>query len=203
MKMKAAFPVWENRIAPVFDVARQIHVVEAESGRILQEREELLSEGMPPQRALHLAELGVGTLVCGAISGPLQAMVAAYGIRVIPFVAGNLREVIGAWLRGGLRGDHFAMPGCCGRGLRRARGMRHINTEEYFMNARNQGGRGQGGGQGRGQGGQGRGRMGGPSAGGPVGSCVCPQCGYEETHERGIPCTQKKCPKCSVAMTRK
>jgi len=205
--MKAAFPVWENRIAPVFDVARQIHVVEAESGCILRETEEALREEMPTQKALHLAEMGVSTLVCGAISGPLQAMVVAYGIRIIPFVAGNLREVIVAWLRGGLRGDHFAMPGCCGGGSRRARGMRHINREEYFMNGRNQGGRGQGGGQGRGQsrgqGGKGRGRMGGPFAGGAGGSCVCQRCGYEAPHDRGAPCTQKKCPKCGIALTRR
>jgi hypothetical protein len=35
--MKAAFASWENRIAPVFDIARQIRVVESEVGRIVGE----------------------------------------------------------------------------------------------------------------------------------------------------------------------
>src|SRR4030042_112990 len=120
--MKAAFAHWDHRIAPVFGIARWIHVAEAESGRIVAETEEVLADDMPVRKALRLAELGVGTLVCGAISRPLQAMVASYGIRVIPFVAGDLREVIEAWLSKRLKGDLYAMPGCCGRGARRFRG---------------------------------------------------------------------------------
>jgi len=193
--MKAAFAHWDHRIAPVFDITRRIHVVAAESGRIAAEAEEVLADDLPLQKVIRLAELGIGTLVCGAISRPLHAMVTAYGIRVIPFVAGDLREVIQAWLSGGLEGDDFAMPGCCGR--RRRRGMRGMNKEEYLMNGRKSGGMGQGGGQG-----QGRGRMGGPLAGGAVGTCLCPKCGHRETHERGVPCVQKQCPKCGTAMTR-
>ena len=65
-------------------------------------------------------------------------------------------------------------------------------------------GRGSGGGrgQGLGQGGQRSGRMGGPSAAGPSGYCVCPQCGQKELHERGVPCLKRTCPKCGIAMIR-
>jgi len=198
--MKAAFAYWENRIAPVFDVARQIHIVEAQSERIVSETEEIHLDDLPVQKVIRLAGLGVGTLVCGAISRSLREMVAAYGIQVVPFVAGDLREVIQAWLEGGLRGDDFAMPGCCGR--RRRRGIDGINQAEYFMNGRRRGGMGSGGGQGRGRGGQGRGRMGGPLAGGAGGTRLCPKCGHRETHERGVPCVQKRCPKCGTAMAR-
>ncbi|HDQ03055.1 MAG TPA: hypothetical protein ENN23_00530 [Deltaproteobacteria bacterium] len=67
----------------------------------------------------------------------------------------------------------------------------------------NRGGRGMGGGQGQGQGrGGGRGRMGGPLAAGAVGNCICPQCGHRQPHERGVPCTQVKCPQCGTAMMR-
>jgi len=198
--MKAAFAHWDNRIAPVFDIARRIHVAEAESGRIVAETEEVLEDGMPVRKALRLAELGVGTLVCGAISRPLHEIVAAYGVHVISFVAGDLSEVIQAWLSGGLEGDDFAMPGCCGR--RRRRGIVGINQEEYFMNGRRRGGMGSDGGQGQGRGGQGRGRMGGPLAGGAGGACLCPKCGHREPHELGAPCLQKQCPKCGTAMTR-
>jgi predicted Fe-Mo cluster-binding NifX family protein len=198
--MKAAFAHWDHRIAPVFDVARRIHVVAAESGRITAEAEEVLADDRPLQKVVRLAELGVGTLVCGAISRPLHAMVAAYGIRVVPFVAGDLSEVIQAWLRGGLDGGQFAMPGCCGRGRRR--GTYGNNREGYLMNGRGRGGMGRGGGQGAGRNGQGRGRMGGPFAGGAGGACLCPKCGHREPHESGIPCVEKSCPKCGTAMNR-
>src|SRR5659263_63678 len=91
---KTAFAHWDDRIAPVFDIARRIHVVEADEGRIVAETGEVLADYLPTQKAHRLVELGVGTLVCGAISRPFHEMVAAYGIRVIPFVAGDLSEVI-------------------------------------------------------------------------------------------------------------
>jgi len=200
--MKAAFSVWDNRIAPVFDVARRIQIVEVESGRIINKTVEELREDLPAQKALHLVDLGIGTLVCGAISRPLQTMIADYGLKVVPFVSGDLNEVIRAWQDGVLEGNRFAMPGCCRRGRRRFRGNYAMNQEELTMRKRNRGGMGTGGGQGQGQGGQGLGRMGGPFAAGPDGSCVCPQCGYQEPHQRGIPCMQKQCPKCGIPMTR-
>lgn len=36
---------------------------------------------------------------------------------------------------------------------------------------------------------------------GGVNECVCPECGYKESHKRGIPCTEIKCPKCGAQMT--
>lgn len=200
--MKTAFAYWDDRIAPVFDIARRIQVVEADSGRIVAETGEVLADDLPVQKAHRLAELGVGTLVCGAISRPFLEMVAAYGIRVIPFVAGDLSDVIEAWLSGNLESDAFIMPGCWRNGRRRW-GMRSTGKEDMTMpRGDGTGPRGPGGGQGRGQVGQGRGRVGGPPAGGPVGTCLCPKCGHREPHERGVPCAQKRCPKCDAAMTR-
>jgi predicted Fe-Mo cluster-binding NifX family protein len=162
--MKTAFAYWDNRVAPVFDTARQIHIVKVESGQIVTETQETLSEDSPVQKTLRLVELGIGTLVCGAISRPMHGLIAAYGIQVIPFVAGDLRKVIQAWASGKLESDAFAMPGCCRRGRRF--GSRHnIHQEESAMNGRGRGGMGQGGGGGRGQGGRGRGGGGGQGGG--------------------------------------
>lgn len=30
--------------------------------------------------------------------------------------------------------------------------------------------------------------------------CTCPKCGHTEIHTRGIPCSEKICPKCNVTM---
>ncbi len=66
--------------------------------------------------------MGIDALVCGAISRPQEAFLQAYGVAVVPFVTGNLREVVDAWGAGTLGSDTFAMPGC-GRGRgRRFRG---------------------------------------------------------------------------------
>lgn len=57
--------------------------------------------------------------------------------------------------------------------------------------------RGRGFGQGRGMG-----RMGGPRTVGPEGFCVCAGCGHKVPHESGVPCAERKCPRCGGAMTR-
>jgi len=73
-------------------------------------------------------------------------------------------------------------------------------TENSFSNY------GRGGGQGRNQGvgfgsGGGRGRNQGLGLG-QGGYCVCPNCGYKEPHQRGIPCYKTLCPKCNSVMKR-
>ncbi len=214
--MKAAFAIWNDRLAPVFDVARRMRVVEAEGGRIVGTADEMLPLEPPAARALRLAERGAQVLVCGAISRPLQELIESYGIKVIPFVAGEMEEIVRAWLEARLEGERFAMPGCCGagrgRGLGRNRAMRGMGRGGGGGGGGGGGagggrgggarGGGAGGGRGGGAGGGGRGRMGGPQAGGPGGSCVCPQCGRREPHARGVPCAQQRCPQCGIAMRR-
>lgn len=158
--MKTAFSHWQGRIAPVFDVAALLRIVESEDGRIQKVVEASLDPELPPAKtADHLAELGIDVLVCGAISRPYQIMITSQGIEVVAFVAGDLDQVMAAHLEGGLGGDRYAMPGCWRRGQARCgmggRGGRGRGA-----------GRGRGGGRGGGQGlGQGGGRGGGRSGG--------------------------------------
>ncbi len=197
--MVAAFSVWQNRIAPVFDVAKHLRIVKAEDGKIIKENKVELPTDTLMHRVDELLEWNIDLLVCGAISRPLYALIAAYGIDVVPFVAGEVDRIVEAWLSGEFDHKSYLMPGCWRRGKRLwFRGFRHLGKEEYVMQ-----GRGQGGGTGRGRGSRGgRGRMGGPSGAGPGGSCVCPQCGYREPHKRGVPCINLKCPKCGTGLVR-
>lgn len=220
---KIAFSIWNQRIAPVFDVARQVRIVEAEEGKIAGEREAALADDPPARKALDLAQLGVRVLVCGAISRPLHLLIGAADIRVVAFVAGEASEVIRAYLEGRLDHDAWAMPGCRAGGRRCGRWSGEYSVEEAAM-VGNPGGGGPGGGQGagsaqgsgpgnrgggrgrggRGQGPGGRGRGGagsGPGAG-ASGFCRCLSCGHQEPHPRGLPCAQIPCPKCGAAMTR-
>ena len=184
--MKAAFSYWDNRIAPVFDTTREIQLVASEAGQVVDSREVTLSAELPMQRTLQLAELGVETLICGAISKPMQNLISAYRIQVVPFVAGELPLVVQGWLDDRLESEKFRMPGC--RGHKLAGSGRKDNP----MN-------GQGRGKGRGPG-MGRGNS--SFAPNVIGNCLCPACGHSEPHQPGVPCMQQKCSQCGATMNR-
>ncbi|MDI9570418.1 MAG: NifB/NifX family molybdenum-iron cluster-binding protein [Pseudomonadota bacterium] len=189
---KIAFSHWDNRIAPVFDTSCQIRLVGEDNRRIVLEREELLVEGLPAARALRLAELGVDVLVCGAISRVLQETVAGWGIRVVPFVAGDLEEIIRAWVGGAFDCLAFAMPGCYGKNRRRLGGGRRGRSQQPHP------GEGPGWGrQVRGWGGKGLRSPAAVRAGG----WVCPRCGQWTPPEPGAPWRARYCPCCGAVMT--
>ena len=93
-------------------------------GRITAESDHLIDADLP-RRITWLKAQDVRTVVCGAISRPWQERLEAAGLTVVPFVAGDLANVVQAWFSGALRGSAFTMPGCCGRRrMRCGRGCR-------------------------------------------------------------------------------
>ena len=115
--MRTAFAVMDNRIAPVFDTARELLIISSETPTLKAAKRLLLGQSTYISRPLAIAECGADVLVCGAVSRPLRAMLEAYGIEVHPFVAGDVSNIVEAYYRGELDAPRFAMPGC-----RRGRG---------------------------------------------------------------------------------
>ena len=70
--MRVALPTWRGRISPVFDVARDVVLVDTEAGRELGRREASLDQKSVAARAKGVADLGADVLICGAISWPLE-----------------------------------------------------------------------------------------------------------------------------------
>lgn len=118
--MKIAIPHWQGRVSPVFDVARNVLLVENVDG-VERSRQEVLfdSSGVVPLRVRRLVQTGAEVLICGAISRPLEMAVRAEGIEVIPQTCGQVDCVLDAFLRGQLNTTTFLMPGCRGRGVGR------------------------------------------------------------------------------------
>ena len=127
--MKAALTVWDGRMAPVFDVSREALVLTIENGAITSRSIENIETPMAPLKLERLTDLGIQTLVCGAITEPLQHELSVRGVKVIGFVAGEIDEVVKSLLDGTLPTRALSMPGCCGRQNRlrggQGRGRRH------------------------------------------------------------------------------
>jgi len=110
--MKAALTIWGNRISPVFDSANTLLIVEIKDREICSRRYEPFYPDFPSRLAGRLTDLGVGVLICGAISEMPAAVIESAGVKLIPFITGSTDEVLDAYARGISFVDSFLMPGC-------------------------------------------------------------------------------------------
>ena len=109
--MKVAFSVWNGRIAPVFDVAGTVIIREIADGKIVNEQTVAVSVEDPYEKIDTLVENGVTHIVCGALSRRFQFFIESRGIKVTPFISGDIDTVSEAFIKGKLDGS-FSMPGC-------------------------------------------------------------------------------------------
>jgi len=134
--MRVAIPNWNGRVSPVFDVAKALLLVDLDGGRAMERRELLLPPSSPRMRAASVAGTGANVLICEAISRPLEVMLVASGVRVIPNVCGTVEQVLAAYASGRLSAPTFQMPGCRRRGRRGrgpARGRRGRGPQGFAM----------------------------------------------------------------------
>ena len=113
--MKTAITIWNDRVSPVFDVTGQAMLFEAEGGRIASEQMMFLPDASAAEKVVCLLEAGTDFLICGAISREAYSTATNAGIEVYPFVAGNVGDILQAFLTGRLEDSVFAMPGCACR----------------------------------------------------------------------------------------
>jgi predicted Fe-Mo cluster-binding NifX family protein len=99
----------------VFDVSREALILTIEKGVVASRSIENIETPIASLKLDRLTELGIETLVCGAITEPLQHELSIRGVRVIDFVAGEIDVVVKSLLDGTLPNPALSMPGCCGR----------------------------------------------------------------------------------------
>jgi predicted Fe-Mo cluster-binding NifX family protein len=136
---RIAIPTWNGRVSPVFDTASRLVVVEAGPGGPYKRFEADMGDEFLPSKVLRLTGLGVDTLICGAISRPVASMVTTAGIKLIPWISGQVEEVLQAFLKGELLTPQFIMPGCAGhwdrgphRGFGRGMGRRRRRGQHNY-----------------------------------------------------------------------
>jgi len=108
--MRVAIPAWNGRVSPVFDVAREVRIIDVDAERGGLEMRS--ARRLPPGRAgTTVADLGVDMLVCSAISPALEAVLWTAGVEVVVDVCGELEEIVSAIARGDTELASFRSPG--------------------------------------------------------------------------------------------
>ena len=124
-----AVTVWGERVSPVFDAARTLLIARIEGNCV----HATALFAVDPDRPLELLRLlraqQVMVIICGAVSEGPAAMIEAAGVQLIPFIAGDVQQVLSHYLQGRPFSGQFRMPGCgknvCCRGkIRRGHGLR-------------------------------------------------------------------------------
>ncbi|HUV12736.1 MAG TPA: hypothetical protein VMY18_03775 [Acidobacteriota bacterium] len=110
--MRIAIPVWKERVSPVFDVAKHLLVVDIEDSTEVARVLKTLTADQLTDRAQYVADLAVEILICGAISRPLELILGARAVGVIPHVCGATEEILRALVGGRINDRRFLMPGC-------------------------------------------------------------------------------------------
>jgi len=106
-----AIPVFQWRIAPVFDSCLRVFLVHIEQDHEV-ERSEFPVYGLwPSERVVALQRAGATTLICAGISDVLNNMLESAGIRVIEGIAGQIEDVLQAFISNRLAEPQFCMPG--------------------------------------------------------------------------------------------
>lgn len=113
--MRVAIPVWQSRVSPVFDSAGRLLIFDIKNGHETSRVRRPINGLSLQGRVKRLVELDVDVLLCGAISRPLADMITASGIKVIPWMTGEVDEVFGWYMLGKPLDTRFLMPGCGGR----------------------------------------------------------------------------------------
>jgi predicted Fe-Mo cluster-binding NifX family protein len=89
-----------------------LFLVDIVDGRVTARKEARLAATSPRAIAHALEAAGAQAVICGAVSAPLWAAVEERGIRIIPYVHGDVEEVIQGCLDDTLRDERFHMAGC-------------------------------------------------------------------------------------------
>jgi len=110
--MKIAVPYWEGKVSPVLDTSTRLLVLEFDGEKEVSRYEIPLSESDLGRRCNYIKQSGIEVLICGAISRPFYRMLEATQVDVIPWISGQVEEVISAYFDQKLNHDKFLMPGC-------------------------------------------------------------------------------------------
>jgi predicted Fe-Mo cluster-binding NifX family protein len=110
--MRVAVTIWEERISPVFDASRRLVIAEIENRHVTDRSYVMFNPDLPSRLAKTLSDLDVHVLICGAVSRVPASIMAGGGIKLIPFIAGEVDRVLDVYARGQSLTPAFVMPGC-------------------------------------------------------------------------------------------
>jgi predicted Fe-Mo cluster-binding NifX family protein len=108
---KVAIPIFQSRVSPVLDSCRHMLLIDMEQGNDMKRERVYLDEMSLAERCGLFAKLDVTIVICGGVSEVFANMLMGANIRLINGIAGEIDDVITAFLEERLDKPQFYMPG--------------------------------------------------------------------------------------------
>ena len=112
--MKAAIPLYGNRVSPRFGYSRAMLVVDIVDGQAMQQRIVNTEQAGDAEWLDRLVALGVDVFVCGAADATFLEEGEGLGIRVISDVAGEIDQILAGLASGDLQPGYGTYGGISG-----------------------------------------------------------------------------------------
>ena len=109
--IRVAIPIFRSRVSPVFDSCTRVLLVDIEKNREIERNEIYLDELSLTERVTIIQKSKVTTVICGGISDMLQNMLRGVDIKLRTGIAGEVDQVVAAYLSKALDEPRFHMPG--------------------------------------------------------------------------------------------
>ncbi len=108
---RVAIPIFRSRVSPVFDSCTRVMLIDINHNLEI-ERSELHLDGLSlTERMAVLQKSSVETIICSGISDMFQSMLQGIKICLIIGIAGEVDQVVSAYLSKRLNDRQFLMPG--------------------------------------------------------------------------------------------
>ena len=117
--MRIALPIWNDKVSPVLDTASSLLIVETDNLDEISRFKTNFKEQDISKRCLHIQDLKVNIVICGAISRPFSMLLLSSDIKIISGISGPAEDVLDAYLHGSLLNSKYLMPGCKADSLER------------------------------------------------------------------------------------
>lgn len=108
---RVAIPVFESRVSPVLDSCHRMMIVDIKDGREIQRREISLENMSRDQRLDLLTRWGIQKVICAGISEVMCRFLTGINIALASGVAGDIEQIINAYICNRLNDSCFVMPG--------------------------------------------------------------------------------------------
>lgn len=108
---RIAVPVFRGRVSPVLDNCTQLRILESGGKDATDSPAIPMKNASLFERADEIHQLGIGLIICGAVSDSFYNLLRQAGIDLICGITGDIDEVIDAYWRGMLEQPRFRMPG--------------------------------------------------------------------------------------------